>query len=103
MFVLIVELQADPARAAELESILAALAADARAEPGLVLYTVQKQREAAGRYLLVEYYRDRQAWEAHLNDPGVAARICAFTRLLTDAPKLTFCDSLYPAEIGLPA
>lgn len=95
MFVLIVELQAAPARRAELESLLASLVRHARSETGILHYAVQRQQDDPSRYILIEYYRDKQAWEAHIADPVVAGRIAQFSALLTAAPKLSFCDQLY--------
>lgn len=101
MFLLLVELQAKPSAAAELERVLAALAEGARAEPGTVAYAVHRQQEDAQAFVLYELYRDRAAFDAHLALPAVQSAMQRFEELLTAPPRLVFCDTVAVAGIAL--
>ncbi|MBO9537208.1 putative quinol monooxygenase [Herbaspirillum sp.] len=94
MFVLLVELETDAARAAELESVLRSLAASARAEPGILFYAVQRPQGDPGRFILYEYYADKAAWETHLQYAPAKEQLDRFDSLLAAPPKLTFCDAV---------
>uniref|UniRef100_UPI0033402C00 putative quinol monooxygenase n=1 Tax=Castellaniella defragrans TaxID=75697 RepID=UPI0033402C00 len=92
MFVLLVELETDGARAAELESVLQSLVALARDEPGILFYAVQRPLGEPDRFILYEQYADKAAWEAHLRYPPAKEKLDRFESLLKAPPRLTFCD-----------
>lgn len=94
MFILIVELETDAARAAELETVLRALAANAEHEPGIHLYGVQRLQDNSTRFILCEYYADKAAWETHMQNAFVQEKLKRFDALLTAAPKVTRCDDV---------
>lgn len=100
MFLLLVELNAKPSAGAEVESVLAELAAVARAEAGNVIYAVHRQQENPQAYVLYELYRDRAAWEAHLAMASVQDALQRFEKLLTAAPRIVCCDTVALAGVN---
>jgi len=100
MFVLLVELETDEARAAELETVLKALVASAEREPGIHLYAAQRLQGEAGKFVLYEHYEDRAAWEAHVKHPPARLQLDRFDALLTSPAKVAFCDLVATTPIG---
>ena len=94
MFVLLVELETDGARTAELEGLLRSLAASARDEPGILFYAVQRPQDEPCRFILYEQYADKAAWEAHLQYPPAKDMLDRLPALLVASPRLTFCEPL---------
>ncbi|WP_309292121.1 antibiotic biosynthesis monooxygenase [Azonexus sp.] len=94
MFVLMVELEAVPELAGELEQLLHELVEIAAHEPGVHFYAVQRDREHAARFMLCEFYADQLAWQAHLVNAPVHARLKHFERLLAVPPRVVQCDAL---------
>ena len=100
MFLLLVELNAKPSAAAELEKLLAGLADIAGGEPGNVVYAVHRQQDNPDAFVLYELYRKRAAWESHLALGGVQRALQQFERLLTAPPRIVFCDTVALAGVG---
>ena len=100
MFILVVELETDQARAEELEAVVRALVASAEHEPGIRLYAAQRPEGQVGRFILYEHYEDKAAWEAHLKHPPARAQLDRFDALLTSPPKVTTCDLVATTPIG---
>lgn len=98
MFALLVELNALPAAAGELEEVLVELARLAGEEAGNVLYAVNRAQDDPASFVLYELYQDRAAWEAHLAIEAVQRALQQFERLLA-APRVVRCDSV--AVVGV--
>lgn len=99
MFSLLVELNARPSAAAELESVLSGLANVAREEPGNVIYAVHRQQDDRNAFVLYELYRDRAAWESHLAIEAVQRALQQFEILLAAAPRIVCCDTVALAGV----
>lgn len=53
----------------EVASIFSKLAAEARKEPGCLMFVAQRHKTNRGRFLIYEQYRDDAALEAHRVTP----------------------------------
>jgi quinol monooxygenase YgiN len=83
--------QARPDTVGEIEEILAELSATAeREEPGCLSFRVFRNLEHRNRFLLVEEYRDAEAFQAHLATEH-------FARLVTGR-ALEILDNRYRVE-----
>lgn len=100
MFVLIVELETDSARCAELEKLLQSLVESAKVESGIIFYSAQRLKDDSNRFILYEYYVDKAAWEAHLQYEPAKELLRYFEALLKSPPKLTFCDLISTTAMG---
>lgn len=94
MFVLIVELKTSNEHATALEFLLKELVAYASIESGIVHYTAQRSSSDSAEYVLVEFYKDRAAWMAHLQDEYVSERIKKFEQVLVAQPVIKFCEGI---------
>lgn len=94
MLLLLAELSATPATAAEVEQILTRLADAAKSEPGTLGYTVHRPQGAPDTFVVAELYADRAACDAHLASPEVRAALARFEPLLAAPPQIRFCDAL---------
>lgn len=94
MLLLLAELTATPATAAEVEQILTRLAETANMEPGTLGYMVHRPQGAPDTFLLTELYASRAACDAHLASPPVRAALARFESLLSAPPQIRFCDAL---------
>ena len=94
MFSLLVELNAKPSVADELEKVLSELAKLAGEEPGVLIYAVHRQQENPNAFVLYELYQDRAAWEAHLAIGAVQRALQQFETLLVAAPRIVCCDTV---------
>ena len=103
MFLLLVELNAKPSAAAELENILSELADVAREEAGNVIYGIHRQQDNPNAFVLYELYKDRAAWEAHLTIGAVQGAMQQFGTLLTTPARVVCCDTIVLSGIDLPA
>ncbi len=92
MFVLVVELEAQPHCLDRLESLLHAMVALAGQEDGIVFYAAHRSLENPHAFVLYERYKNRADWEAHLRRPEVEAALQQFGTLLTAPPKVTRCE-----------
>jgi quinol monooxygenase YgiN len=65
MFVVVARFQAKPGREEEVQGHLERMIAFSNAEPGTVLYTVNRSLDDSGEFLLYEQYLDEAGFEAH--------------------------------------
>ncbi len=100
MFLVLVELEVNPASAAELENLLRELVAAARPEEGTVYYAVHRPQECKNAFVLYELYRDRAAWEEHLQSVIVQKALKQFEALLALPPRITLCDTVLTTGFG---
>lgn len=103
MFLLLVEMHARPGAAPELANLLSTLLELARREPDTFVYAVHRQQANPDAFVLYELYRDRAAWETHCAGEAVQSALQQFDSLLTEAPRLVFCDTVGLAGVSLPA
>jgi len=94
VFLLLAELNAHPAAANELGSILCELASAAHREPGNLVYAVHRALETPGNFVVYELYKDRSACDAHLASTPVQQALAKFDVLLTVPPRIMFCDTI---------
>lgn len=94
MFLLLVEMNARPGAASELASLLSGLLDVARREPETLVYALHRQQANPDAFVLYELYRDRAAWEIHCAGEAVQSALRQFNSLLTEAPRLVFCDTV---------
>ena len=94
MFSLLVELEANPAFFGELESVLRTLVKVSEQEAGTVYYAVHRPQDQANIFLLYERYKDRTAWDTHLQSEPMQIALKQFEKMLAKSPKITFCDTV---------
>lgn len=99
MFALFVELNTKPDTHQRVDDLLRAMVATADAEPGVVVYAVNRPAERPDTFLLYELYRTRGDCEAHLQLPVIADALAQFETLLASPPNVTFCESAYLTAI----
>ncbi|KRE88692.1 hypothetical protein ASG87_08925 [Frateuria sp. Soil773] len=68
--------------------LLCELAAATAHEPGALAYSVRQHLDDPCRFQVSEHYRDRDAWERHMEAPYVRDALARFPQLLRDAPAL---------------
>ncbi|NMM26539.1 MAG: antibiotic biosynthesis monooxygenase [Glaciimonas sp.] len=100
MFVLLVELEANPGFSGELENILRSLVNVAEKEAETVFYAVHRPLDSANSFVLYELYKDRSAWDAHLQSELVQKELKQFEALLAVPPKITFCETILTTSLG---
>lgn len=100
MFLLLVELDAKPVFAGELERILRKLVDAARQEAGTLYYAVHRPQDHQHKFVLYELYKDRAAFDAHLQSELLQQALKQFDAMLETPPKLTFCDTISRTSIG---
>ena len=92
MYLLLAELRAKPSFASEVESILRGLVEVASTEAGSVRYAVHRQQENSDAFVVYELYRDAAACKEHLALPPVKQALQRFEMLLSEPPRILFCD-----------
>lgn len=92
MYLLLAELNAKPACAAEVENILRDLVDAAGAEPGNIRYAVHRQKANPETFVIYELYRDVAACDEHLASVPVRQALQRFEALLEAPPRVVFCD-----------
>lgn len=100
MFLLLVELEANPVFFGELESVLRTLVSVSGLEAGTVYYAVHRPQEQQNIFLLYELYKDRAAWDTHLQSEPVQIALKQFEKMLARPPKITFCDTVSTTNIS---
>lgn len=66
MYVVAAQYYAKAGKADEITAILQTMIPISRAEPGCVLYTVNRSLDDPRKFLLYEQYRDKAGYEAHM-------------------------------------
>lgn len=69
MIVLAVTWQAKPGHEKEAATILEKLSAEARREPGCLMFQVHRHKEKPGLFFIYEQYKDDAALDAHRKTP----------------------------------
>ncbi|CAN5579580.1 putative quinol monooxygenase [soil metagenome] len=88
---LLAEFTALPGTRSEVAALVARLVDDVRAEPGNMVFDAWVQTDEPDRWLVVEMYRDKQAFEAHLAAPHCHAFNRAIVGLVHgDGSQLTW-------------
>ncbi|MEJ3403362.1 putative quinol monooxygenase [Rathayibacter sp. YIM 133350] len=93
--VLFAEFTAHPGLAHRVGDLLAGFANDVRREPGTIAFDPCSRADAPHRFFVFECYRDRAAFQAHL-DTEHGARFNAALRdlIVEDGSQLTFLTPL---------
>ena len=95
MLTVIGHVQIRPDRADEFERAFLAYAARVKAnEPGVLLYQLNRCRDAACGYKLIEIYRDAAALEAHRAAAYFQPAIAAMGACLDGEPRTDYLDSV---------
>lgn len=71
-----------------LRQLLAELAAATASEPGALAYSVRQHLDEPTRFQVSEHYRDRAAWEQHMDAPYLREALDRFPQLLQAPPSL---------------
>lgn len=85
-----------------LRLLLAGLADATAREPGALAYSVRQRQDDPTRFQVSEHYRDRAAWEAHMETPYVREALARFPQLLQTAPALASYDEHAALPLPLP-
>lgn len=100
MFLLHVELEANPAFSAELETVLRSLVDVSEREAGTIYYAVHRPQERRNSFILYELYKDRAAWDRHLQSGPVQEALKHFETMLVAPPKITVCETVAATRFG---
>lgn len=84
MLIVIAQYLTKPGAADEVAQVLRRHAADSRAEPGCLEFTVHQSVDSPERFVLYERYTGEDAFDAHRTSPHFAANIEAVTPLLAE-------------------
>jgi quinol monooxygenase YgiN len=68
---IVAEVRAKPGKEAELRAVTLPLVAQVRSDPKNLVYFLQEDREAPGRFVFYEIFATREDFEAHNNMPYV--------------------------------
>ena len=94
MFALFVELNAAPDQVDTLKSVLENLTKIAATEPGVIVYNVHQSQEQPTLFMLYELYREKAAWQTHMDDPRIGEQLARFSALLASEARVIQCDPL---------
>jgi quinol monooxygenase YgiN len=95
MLTIIGHVQVQPERRAEFERLFLEYAARVKAnEPGALVYQLNRSRDAADGYAVIEIYRDQAALEAHRATAYFQPAIAAMAACLAGEPRTEFLDSV---------
>lgn len=85
------EFTARHGRAEEVESLIGSYAGHVRAEPGNVLFDVYRRAEEPDRFVVLEIYRDQEAFDAHLGaEAGRAFNDALLPLIVEPGSRLSF-------------
>jgi quinol monooxygenase YgiN len=90
---------AKPEAAAEVESALAELVEATQAEPGCIMYSLNRGLEEPNVFVTVEKWDSADALQAHLQSPHIAAAMGRTGDLLAEPPRIIATE---PLPIGDP-
>jgi quinol monooxygenase YgiN len=89
--VLYAEFTAKLGRAPEVEELIGGYAERVRAEPGNLAFDVYRRSEAPNKFVVFEIYRDRAAFDAHLDArDGAEFNVALVELIVEDGSKLSF-------------
>ncbi len=94
MLALFVELNTLPEHVNAMKEVLAALTKVAATEPGVITYTVHQSQELPTQFMLYEIYRDKAAWQTHLDDSRISVNLDRFPALLASPARVVPCDPI---------
>ena len=100
MLVLVVELEANPAFCEELEGILRTMVETSGQEAGTVFYAAHRVQNRKNAFVLYELYKDRAAFDAHLQSAPIQHALKRFETMLAMPPKITFCEVIATTALG---
>ena len=90
---------AKPDAAGEVESALAELAEATQAEPGCIMYSLNRGLEEPHVFVTVEKWESADALQRHLGSPHIAAALSRTGDLLAEPPRIIATE---PLPIGDP-
>lgn len=99
MFVLLVELEAKTKSLQRLETVLKSMVELSEKEDGILYYSVNRPQERQNAIVLYELYKNRKAWEAHLQLPLIQEALSQFETLLAVPAKITFCETIFTTSL----
>ena len=92
-FVVIAELVAKPGQETALRELLVPFAAQSRSEPGCTRYELLEVQSEPGRFLTVEGWANKAAFDAHLTTPHIKAAIPLLGPILAKPFTQTLLDT----------
>ena len=92
--VVVVLFQAAPGRGAEAEAAFAEVVPATHAEEGCVRFAVHRVAGDEDRFLLVERWASREALDAHLSAPHLAAFRARGADIWAEPPQITVAGAL---------
>jgi quinol monooxygenase YgiN len=99
--VVVVQFRAAPGRAGEAEAAFAEVVPATHAEEGCVVFAVHRVAGDPDRFVLVERWASREALDAHLATPHLAAFRARGADIWAEPPQLTVAAGTLP--VGDPA
>ncbi|WP_159653453.1 putative quinol monooxygenase [Vibrio atypicus] len=78
----------------QLESLLVAMLAPTRQEPGNTRYCLFKDKENAAIFTFQEQFSDQAAFDEHCKQPHFTQLLASLDGLLEQEPKITFLEEL---------
>ncbi len=91
---MVVHFRAQPGRAAEAEAAFAEAVPPTHAEDGCALFAVHRVADDPDRFVLVERWASREALDAHLAAPHLAAFRARGAEIWAEPPEITLAEAL---------
>ena len=98
MYIILADIHAKPQHAGEYIQALLLHAKNTRAEPGCVRFDVLQVTDDSNRFRLYEVYRDEQAFEAHRENPSIAATLGKVADWKAEPTVQTVCTNISPED-----
>jgi quinol monooxygenase YgiN len=92
--VVVVHFRAQPGRGADAEAAFAEAVAATHAEDGCALFAVHRVAGDPDRFVLIERWGSREALDAHLSSPHLAAFRERGAGIWAEPPEITLADAL---------
>lgn len=97
MFVVAAQYYTQAGKEAEVAAILRMMIPISSAEPGCVLYTVNRSPEDPRKFLLYEQYRDRAGYEEHMATEAFQENILGKVVPMLESRVRDFYETIEPA------
>ena len=90
---------AKPESAGEVEAALIELVEATQAEPGCIMYSLNRGLQEPNVFVTVEKWESPEALQAHLGSPHIQTALARTGELLTEAPRIIATE---PLPVGDP-
>ena len=92
--IIVARFQARDGEAEAVEAALLAFVEPSRGEDGCLFYDLHREADERGRFVILDGWRDRAAFEAHAASAHVAATLARLEGKLAEPPVITALERL---------